>query len=181
MATRIFARAGSWAIHHQAARTQALANHAFKARSLLRETNNDNLLKNNMNMIRHFTRHVTLKSNVLSDFWVRSFSSLLKPRQQHRSTALVRVHNHPGLKVQFQIQHRARRPQIQLHPRARAQNKPGARHHSTVTDEVMTVSPQVIQAKKQQVLHDITARLAAEDKLRQDASRRDAAARSSGL
>lgn len=50
-----------------------------------------------------------------------------------------------------------------------------------MTDEAMIVSPEAIQAKRQQVLHDITARLAAEDKLRQDASRQDAAARSNGL
>ncbi|KAK6219221.1 hypothetical protein LQW54_002470 [Pestalotiopsis sp. IQ-011] len=141
-----------------------------------------------MNMIRHFAGRGTLKPKALSDFWVRSFFSLLKPRQHHRSTALVKVHNHPGLKVQFQIQHRARRPHVQLHPRARAQNKPGARHHSTFTLFSLfhitcksKVSPEVIQAKKQQILHDITARLAAEDRLRQDASRRDAAARSDGL
>lgn len=136
MATRIFARVGSWAIRHQAARPLLLANNAFKARSLPREPNNDSLLKNNMNMIKHFTSRGALKSNVSSDFWVRSFSSLLKRRQHHRSTALVRVHNHPGLKVQFQIQHRARRPRVQLPSRARAQNwsaRPGARHHSACT------------------------------------------------
>lgn len=137
MATRIFARVGSWAIRHQAARPLLLANDAFKARSMIREPNNDSLLKNNMNMIRHFNGRGALKSNILSDFWVRTFSSLLRSRrQQHRSTALVRVHNHPGLKVQFQIQHRARRPRVQLPSTARAQNwsaRPGARHHSACT------------------------------------------------
>lgn len=133
MATRIIARVGSWAIRHHAARPQPLANNAFKAQSLIRETNNDSLLKINTNMIRHFAGRGALKSNVLSDFGVR----LLKPRQQqHRSTALVRVHNHPGLKVQFQIQHRSRRPRVQLPSRAKTQNwspRPGARHHSTCT------------------------------------------------
>lgn len=51
----------------------------------------------------------------------------------------------------------------------------------SVTDGVVIVSPEVIQAKRQQVLQEITARLAAEDKLRQDRSRQDAAARSNGL